>query len=274
MSSPLPSLLDRARQGDAQAIAQLLTEALAPQQIVAQGQWQGAQLQLTLEADTAILRPQVMPRVRQGIQRLGPACPVDSVQVRARRVGAAAVDWQESFGCSGKEDLGHNTSSLPQRSAVSHSPAPGQPPTPISVGNPQPVDPSDMTLASLIHLMPLLSYLAVGSQWVVGWPLFLGGAFLLPWRVVPPLVVLLVKGRRPDSALAPRSLQRQAKAALNFQLTMVIAWLVTIGLMFVVVGFLLVVPLLLFEMVSCIIAAVHASEGQPPHYVGAIRFVR
>jgi uncharacterized Tic20 family protein len=269
-----PSLVESARQGDAQAIAHLLTQALANQQIVAQGQWQGAQLQLTLEADTAILRPQVMPRIRQGLQRLGLAYPLDSVQVRARRVGAATVDWQESFGLSGGIDLGPNPSSLPQRSAASGSPAPVQPPISVSAGKPQPINPSDMTLASLMHLMPLLSYLAIGSQWLVGWPLFFGGAFLLPWRIVLPVVLLLAKGRGSDSALGPRSLQGHAKAALNFQLTMFIAWSVTIALMFILVGFLLVVPLLLFEMVSCIVAAVHASEGQPPHYVGAIRFVR
>lgn len=96
---------------------------------------------------------------------------------------------------------------------------------------------------------------------------------MLPWRVVAPLVLLLVKGTGASAASNAAYVQRQAKAALNFQLTMFIAWVVTLALMFVLVGFLLVVPLALVEIVSCIVAAVRASEGKPVNYV-AIRFVR
>jgi uncharacterized Tic20 family protein len=126
---------------------------------------------------------------------------------------------------------------------------------------------------ALAHLAPVLSYLVLGSQWLGGWPLFWGGSFLLPCRVVAPLVLLLVKGTGASAASDAAYVQHQAKAALNFQLTTFIAWVVTIALMFVLVGFLLVVPLALFEIVSCIVAAVRVSEGKPVNYV-TIRFVR
>jgi hypothetical protein len=109
----------------------------------------------------------------------------------------------------------------------------------------------------------------VGSQWLGGWPLFWGGSFLLPWRVAAPLALLLIHSPGPGGSPT----QRQAKAALNFQLTMLIAWVVTIALMFVLVGFLLVIPLALLEIICCVVAAVNATEGKPARYP-AIPFVR
>ena len=308
---PLSALLDRARQGDALAIAHLLSQSLADQGIVAQGQWQGDQLQLTLEADTAIPQRQVVSHIQRGLQRLGIAYPVESVQVTARQVGYPTADWQESFGLgepvgpakAGAEggNGGANTSALSEPALAENLSAASQPGASLEDGaalpdsslsprpNPRP-DPrldaaatgaepqkttlSDTTLATLAHLVPLISYLVVGSQWLGGWPVFWGGSFLLPWRVVLPLVLLLAKRGGADPDLGPEALPSQAKAALNFQLTMVIAWMITIALMFVLVGFLLVVPLGLLEVVSCIVAAVRASEGKPVRYVGAIRFVR
>lgn len=309
---PLSALLDRARQGDAQAIAHLLSQSLADQGIVAQGQWQGDQLQLTLEAHTAIPQPSVVSHIQRGLQRLGIVYPVESVQVTARQVGAPTADWQASFGLgesagpakSAPEGgrSGANTSALSEPDLAENLGAARQPgavspgdgaASPASSPSPQPdprPDPrleaaaasaetqrttlSDTTLVTLAHLAPLVSYLVVSSQWLGGWPVFWGGSFLLPWRVVLPLVLLLAKGGRAAPDLGPIDVQQHAKAALNFQLTMVIAWMITIALMFVLVGFLLVVPLGLLEVVSCIVAAVRASEGKPVRYVGAIRFVR
>jgi hypothetical protein len=308
---PLSALLDRARQGDALAIAHLLSQSLADQGIVAQGQWQGDQLQLTLEADTAIPQRQVVSHIQRGLQRLGIAYPVESVQVTARQVGYPTADWQTSFGLgepvgsakAGAEggNGGADTSALSEPALAENLSAASQPGASLEDGaalpdsslsprpNPRP-DPrldaaatgaepqkttlSDTTLVTLAHLVPLISYLVVGSQWLGGWPVFWGGSFLLPWRVVLPLVLLLAKRGGADPDLGPEALPSQAKAALNFQLTMVIAWMITIALMFVLVGFLLVVPLGLLEVVSCIVAAVRASEGKPVRYVGAIRFVR
>lgn len=293
MSSPLSALplsvlIDRARQGDAQAIAHLLSQSLADQGIVAQGQRQGAQLQLTLEADAAISQPAVVSRIQRGLQRLGIAGVVESVQVAARSTGYPSAAWQTSFrladpaGPGQAEHLGvasqpgavspGDGAALP---ASSPNPPPNPPPEAIAASTkPQETTPSDTTLATLAHLMPLVSYLAVGGQWLGGWPIFWGGSFLLPWRVVLPLVLLLAKRGGADPDPRPAALPSQAKAALNFQLTMIIAWMITIVLMFALVGFLLVVPLALLEMVSCIVAAVRASEDKPVSYVGAIRFVR
>ncbi len=277
---PLSVLLDRARQGDPQAIAHLLSQSLADQGIVAQGQWQGAQLQLTLEAHTAIPQSPMVAHIQRGLQRLGIAYLVESVRVTARSVSYPTADWQASFGLeepaepakSGPEAGNNRAYTLAEPALTQHLSGASQP-SAISPET-QKITLSAPTLATLAHLMPLVSYLAVGGQWLGGWPIFWGGSFLLPWRVVLPLVLLLAKRGGADPGLGAAALANQAKAALNFQLTMMIAWMITIALMFILVGFVLVVPLGLLEMVSCIVAAVRASEGKPVRYVGAVQFVR
>lgn len=297
MTTPLSTLIARARQGDARAIARLITRSLATQGVVAQGQWRGTQLYLDLESEAAIDQRQVVPQIRRGLLRLGLTCPVDTVWVTARRVGWAEADWREGFGLDGALfspegiAVGEPGGTPPKASAVAPldvtgSTSPGSASGPVpepalttsdrfddSDADSSQTALSDTTLVALVHLAPVLSYFVLGSQWLGGWPLFWGGSFLLPCRVVAPLLLLLVKGTGASAASNAAYVQQQAKAALNFQLTMFIAWVVTIALMVVLVGFLLVVPLTLFEIVSCIVAAVRASEGKPVNYV-AIRFVR
>ncbi|MEA5450283.1 DUF4870 domain-containing protein [Leptolyngbya sp. CCNP1308] len=302
MTTPISNLVAHARQGDARAIAQLLTPTLAPG-VVARGQWRGTMLYLDLEADTAIAPSLVVPHIRRGLLRLELTCPIDGVWVAGRRIGSDTDDWQERFslqgrststdtpaeGAAGDAAIGATPTALADEPA---DPA-AQPPVESAAASiPSPADgasPSmhaatagdraarpNTTLVVLTHLVPLMSYLALGSQWLGGWPLFWGSSFLLPWRMVAPLALLLIKGSGAESESDPEAafVQRQAKAALNFQLTMFIAWLVTIALMFILVGFLLVVPLALIEIVSCIVATTQAAEGKPVRYAIAIRFVR
>jgi uncharacterized Tic20 family protein len=304
MAISLSTLVERARQGDARAIAHLITRSLADQGIVARGQWQGTQLYLALEAETPISQAQAVPHIRRGLRRLGLVCPVETVWVTGRRVGQGTTDWQESFGLDslfipevvnpgtvnpgamnpGAMNPGDVTSpehpserSQALSPSAPLSPAPGVEAAASPTDSNLPVQPeprpaylSDRMLVTLAYLTPLFSYLMVGTQWLGGWPLFWGGSFLLPWRVVVPLLLLLVKGAGAEAA----DLRQEAKAALNFQLTMVMAWLLTLALMFVLVGFLLVIPLALVEITSCIVGAVGAAEGKPARRQAAIRFVR
>ncbi|PSR14831.1 hypothetical protein C8255_23665 [filamentous cyanobacterium CCP3] len=298
MTTPLSTLIARARQGDARAIARLITRSLAAQGVVAQGQWRGTQLYLDLESEAAIDQRQVVPQIRRGLLRLGLTCPVDTVWVTARRIGWTEATWQEGFSFEGAlfspegaaagepGDTSPNVAgAAPLNLPESASPTPDLALTTadrfdddFDADRPSPAPapemaPSDNTLVALAHLAPVLSYLVLGSQWLGGWPLLWGGSFLLPCRVVAPLVLLLVKSTGASAASNAVYVQQQAKAALNFQLTMFMAWVITLALMFVLVGFLLVVPLALFEIVSCIVGAVRASEGKPVNYV-TIRFVR
>jgi uncharacterized Tic20 family protein len=66
----------------------------------------------------------------------------------------------------------------------------------------------------------------------------------------------------------------QAKEALNFQITMLIAFVGAWILMFVLIGMLLMPLLLVANLVFCILGAVAASNGKNYRYPVAIRLLK
>ena len=115
-------------------------------------------------------------------------------------------------------------------------------------GNPyqasQPLSPADEKLwATLIHV---------------------GGIF---FGFLPALIgYLVLKDRGPF-------IRQHSATALNFQLTMLIALLVSIPLMFVFIGVLLAIAVSVVILVFSIIAAIAANNGQGYQYPMSIRFV-
>ncbi|GAA2854464.1 hypothetical protein GCM10010517_12490 [Streptosporangium fragile] len=101
----------------------------------------------------------------------------------------------------------------------------------------------DTTMAMLAHLLGLLT-------WFVG-----------------PLVVYLAK--KDDSPYV----RDQAAEALNFQLTLMIAYFVSWVLAFVLIGFLLMFVIWLGSIIVMIMAAVAANRGDRYRYPMNIRFV-
>ena len=93
-------------------------------------------------------------------------------------------------------------------------------------------------------------------------------ASLVVLAFLGPLLVLLVKGN--DSPFV----RRQAVESLNFQLTILVAALVSFALVFVVVGFLLLPLVGLAWLVFTIIGAVKASSGEDYRYPFSLRMVR
>ena len=270
---PLSNLIERARRGDAGAIARLITRSLVDQGVVARGRWQGTELQLLLEGDEPIARGITVPIIRRGLRRLQLTCPIGQVQIVSRRVGQSAADWRETFSLdasSASDSAALALDSTATKDSDSHSLIPSEEgPEQCSRADPAATLISDNALLALAQLGPLFGYLTLITNGLMGFPFAWGGStFLLPWRIVPPLVVLLVRGQ--DSPFV----QQQSKHALNFQLSMVIYWLITMVMMFVLVGFLFVIPLALLELICIIIAAVKSSEGKGFKYPLAIPFVK
>ena len=87
-------------------------------------------------------------------------------------------------------------------------------------------------------------------------------------HVLGPLIMWVIK-RDEDPFI-----DDQGKEALNFQLTMTIAIFVALILMFVVIGFLLLAVIFVFEIVMIIMASVAANEGRAYRYPVAIRFFK
>jgi uncharacterized Tic20 family protein len=84
---------------------------------------------------------------------------------------------------------------------------------------------------------------------------------------IPSLVVWLLK--KDDNAY----IAAQAKEALNFQVTIVIAQLVAAVLIWVLIGFLLMPLIWLANIVLCIIAAINTSKGETYRYPFSLRLI-
>ena len=85
--------------------------------------------------------------------------------------------------------------------------------------------------------------------------------------LLAPLIVWLIK--RNDHPF----LDEQGKEAVNFQITMLLAAVVSGLLMLVFIGFLLLPIVLVLMIVFPIVAALRASEGQHYRYPLTIRFL-
>ena len=87
-------------------------------------------------------------------------------------------------------------------------------------------------------------------------------------NILGPLVLWLIK--RQEMPLVDEA----GKKALNFQITMAIAYVVAIPLCFVIIGFLLLPAVAIFDIVMVILAAVRTSDGVEFNYPMSIRFLR
>lgn len=67
--------------------------------------------------------------------------------------------------------------------------------------------------------------------------------------------------------------REQGKEAINFQITMTIAWIFCGLLGFILIGYLLLVPLAIFNAVSVVIAAVKTSSGINYRYPYSLRLI-
>lgn len=121
---------------------------------------------------------------------------------------------------------------------------PAYQPPPYGGPHPQPMTASDEKLwATLIHL---------------------GGLF---FSFLPALIgYLVLKDRGPF-------IRSHTATALNFQLTLLIAYVVASVLTIVLIGFLLLPVIGILSLVFSIIAAIKANQGEWYHYPLTIRFV-
>ena len=86
---------------------------------------------------------------------------------------------------------------------------------------------------------------------------------------IVPLIIWLTHKDRTDKAW----LNGQAKEALNFQITIVIGYVVCWILMWIVIGIFLLWLLWIANLVFCILAAVAVSKGESYRYPFALRLI-
>ena len=87
---------------------------------------------------------------------------------------------------------------------------------------------------------------------------------------IVPLVLWLVNKDKPEKGF----LTDQSKEALNFQITVAIAWVIAIVLSFVGIGFLLYPVIWIGNLIFCILAGLKANEGVAYRYPFALRLIK
>ena len=84
---------------------------------------------------------------------------------------------------------------------------------------------------------------------------------------IPALIVWILK--KEDSAY----IAEQAKEALNFQITVLIAQFIAAILAWVLIGFILIPIIWILNVVFCIIAAIASSKGKTYRYPLCLRLI-
>lgn len=98
---------------------------------------------------------------------------------------------------------------------------------------------------------------------------YIGFGVILPFaNVLGPLIIWLIK--RNESSFV----DDQGREALNFQLTMTIAFVISVMLMFILIGFFFIMLFIVYDLVMTIIAAVKANDGNKYRYPYIIRFIK
>ncbi|MCW8876766.1 MAG: DUF4870 domain-containing protein [Kangiellaceae bacterium] len=97
---------------------------------------------------------------------------------------------------------------------------------------------------------------------------FAGFVFPLLGSVLGPLIIWQMKRHESEYV------DYHGKEALNFQLTMLIAFFIAFVLVFVVVGIPLLFGLAIFEIIVIIIAGIKANDGVFYRYPFSIRFIQ
>ena len=87
---------------------------------------------------------------------------------------------------------------------------------------------------------------------------------------IGPLVIWLINKDKTDKEW----LNGQAKEALNFQITVLIAWFVAAALSLLLIGFLLYPVILIGNIVLCIMAGMKANNGDDYRYPFALRLIK
>ena len=87
---------------------------------------------------------------------------------------------------------------------------------------------------------------------------------------IVPLVIWLTNKDKSDKGW----LNDQAREALNFQITIAIAWVVAIVLSAVAIGFLLYPVIWIGNLILCILAGIKANEGVAYRYPFTLRLVK
>jgi uncharacterized protein len=118
-------------------------------------------------------------------------------------------------------------------------------------------------------LPSVISPSAEERQWALFAHLSALAGFVIPFgNIIGPLVIWLIK---KDTMPFVNS---QGKEALNFNITVAIALIVSWILIFILIGFLLIAAVVIVWLVFVIVATINASNGVAYRYPVSIRIIQ
>ncbi|MBU0468438.1 MAG: DUF4870 domain-containing protein [Candidatus Omnitrophica bacterium] len=132
----------------------------------------------------------------------------------------------------------------------------------------------DNTQKTQEHFEPKKAEIIIDTKTERNWAMFCHLSALSCFLGVPfgnvlgPLILWLVK--KDELPVV----DVEGKEALNFQLSMTIYTMVAFMLCFVFIGFLLIFPIIIANLVLVIVAAIKASNGDIYQYPLTIRFIK
>ena len=109
----------------------------------------------------------------------------------------------------------------------------------------------ERTFGMLCHLSALTGFFTGGLGSIIG-----------------PLAIWLIKKEEMPFV------DEQGKESLNFQITMLLAAAISLVLMLVLIGFLLIFLVGIFDLVFVIIASIKANEGEHYRYPFTLRLIK
>ena len=112
------------------------------------------------------------------------------------------------------------------------------------------IDQEDKLFSMFCHLSALLGY------------------FLPFGNIIGPLIIWFIK--KDVSEIV----NHQGKEAINFQLTVTVGVLISIPLCFILIGFIFLIGLAIFDIVFIIIAAVKSYDGHQYEYPLSFKFLK
>lgn len=127
---------------------------------------------------------------------------------------------------------------------------PDQSPVPVPPQVPSTVSAEEKQMGMFCHLASFVGY------------------FIPFGNIVGPLVLWLMKKDTMPFV------EREGKESVNFQISMTIYILVSVGLMFFCIGLPLAIGLIIFDVVVVVMACMEASKGNPYKYPLCIRFIQ
>jgi hypothetical protein len=170
MAMTVPSLLERAKAGDAEAIVVLLNQSLQAKGVTVRGECQGYILTLWLEGQRLPPQAPTVAYVRRGLERL--LIPsIGIVQIYGQQTGAPAPAWNEEISLLGAFADGEaapweNGHGAAKENEAPRPSTPANPPPPHSEPEPSPATPAALHKAyNTLELDPGTSLAEVKSAY-------------------------------------------------------------------------------------------------------------